>query len=320
MNEFRRAMHELDVEGRILATDVTSASAAFHAADVGLLAPLTGTIEYTPAILGFCKQHQVGLIVPLTDRDLRSLSRHTAKFEALGCQVMVGEPEMIRACRDKTLTNQFLRDIGIPSIQTYTLEQFRSQPFFPCFVKPIRGSASIGTGVMHSEAELNAHLATFGDLMLVQDYVPGAELTLDIYRRRDGQVVCVVPRQRLAIRSGEVEKGLTVNDPELIDVGRRLGEKLDGVWGVVNAQCRRPPGGVATFFEINPRFGGGAPLAIAAGADLPRYVLEETLGLPVSARLGDFRANLLMLRYDQALFVEIDDVSSLPGLDEPDKR
>ena len=58
--------------------------------------------------------------------------------------------------------------------------------------------------------------ALHGDLMIVQDYVPGAEYTLDIYRGRDGKVHCVVPRQRLAVRSGEVEKGLTVADADLM--------------------------------------------------------------------------------------------------------
>jgi carbamoyl-phosphate synthase large subunit len=233
---------------------------------------------------------------------------------------MIGSQETVAVCRDKTRTSQFLRRIGLPAIRTLALGDFRKKPFFPCFVKPVRGSASIGTGVLHSEAELNAHVSTFGDLMLVQEYVPGAEYTLDIFRARDGKVRCVVPRQRLAIRAGEVEKGLTVNDDELIQAGVLLGEKLDDFWGVINAQCRRPPGGKAHFFEINPRFGGGAPLAIAAGADLPRYVLEEALSLPTSAGLERFKPNRLMVRYDEAVYVDVESPSQLPGYDTPTTR
>ncbi len=320
MREFLRAMQELELEGKILATDLTEAAPAYQWADVGLLAPPTGTIEYVPALLDMCKEQDVNLVIPLTDLDVRSLARQQAKFANIGTQIMIGSADSVLICRDKTRTCRFLEQTGLRAIRTYRLEQFRDKPFFPCFIKPIRGSASIGTGVLHSEAELNAHLATFGDLMLVQTYVPGSEYTLDVYRTRGGEVKCVVPRQRLAIRSGEVEKGLTVRDEQLIAAGVRLGEALDDVWGVINAQCLREPACEPYFFEINPRFGGGAPLAITAGADLPRYVLEETLGLPVSARLGDFQPNLLMLRYDEAVFVRADDPARLPGFDHPIKR
>ncbi len=313
-------MDALAVVGKLVATDMNAASAALHAADVGEVVPPAGTVHYIPALQELCVKHGIGLLIPLTDLDLRSLARHRERFQAIGCEVMIGSPQTIMTCRDKTRTCRFLQQIGLPAIRTLTLGQFRARPFFPCFIKPVRGSASVGTGVIHSEAELNAHLATFGDLMLVQDYVPGAEYTLDIYRTRDGQVRCVVPRQRLLVRAGEVEKGLTVHDTELIEAGRKLGENLPELWGVINAQCRRPPGGRAHFFEINPRFGGGAPLAIAAGADLPRYVLQERLGMEVTAELGKFKPNLLMMRYDSAVYVEAQNPQELPGFDTPRVR
>lgn len=317
---FRQAMQQLGVKGRILAGDATWASAAFHAADEGLLLPRVQTVEYNTAVLNACRKKEIGLVVPLTDLDLRSLARHREEYAKIGCQVMIGSPETMLTCRDKLVTAKFIEGVGLKAIRTLTLDEFRKSPFFPCFIKPIRGSASIGTGLIRNEAALKGHLAAFGQSMLVQDYVAGSEFTLDIYRTRGGEVPCVVPRQRLSIRAGEIEKGVTVIDQRLIEAGVRLGKALEGTWGVVNAQCRRPDKGEPCFFEINPRFGGGAPLSIAAGADLPRYVLEECLGLPVSARLGKFKPNLLMLRYDDAVFVEAKDPKLLPGYDIPSAR
>ena len=320
LEEFRRTMREMGIAGELIAVDMDAASAALHRADARVVVPPTGTLEYIPALLEVCQRRRVGLLIPLTDLDLRSLSRHREKFTAIGCEVMIGSVDTTSLCRDKMRTWKFLRSIGLPAIRTLTLEQFRANPFFPCFIKPIRGSASVGAGVIHSEVELKAHVATFGDLMLAQDFVPGAEYTLDIFRNRQGKVLSVVPRQRLVIRSGEVEKGLTVHDSELLEAGVLLGEKLDDVWGVINAQCRRPAEGKAHFFEINPRFGGGVPLAIAAGANLPRYVVEECLGLPSTARLGQFTPNVLMMRYDQAVYTEVPNPEDLPGFDTPTVR
>lgn len=317
---FGRALNELALSGKLLATDSSSATAAFYMADKGFVVPPVGTRMYIPCLLDLCRVHRVKLVIPVTDLDLRSLSRQQEPFARIGTTVMIGSPASVLMCQDKARTARFLKRIGLGAIRTFTLAEFLQAPFYPCFIKPIHGSASVGTARLNDEGDLRSHLAIHGDLMLVQDYVSGAEYTLDIYRGRDGQVYSVVPRQRLAVRSGEVEKGLTVNDPELIEVGVHLGQHLEGIWGVVNAQCRRPAGGRAHVFEINPRFGGGAPLSIHAGADFPRCVIEETLGKKPSAKLGQFTPDLLMLRYDNAVFVKADNPSQLPGYDSPQTR
>lgn len=317
LEAFRRAMGELSVTGKLLVTDITDTSPAFHKADEGLLVPSVGRIEYIPALLEVVKKHRVGLIVPLTDLDLRSLSRQQAKFSDLGCQVMVGPQQTIEVCRDKSRTSELLATAGVSSIPTFTLPEFWESPFYPCFVKPIRGSAGVGTGVIKSAKQLRAHVATFGDFLIVQQYVPGPEFTIDVYRSRDGQVRSVVPRQRLVVRSGEVEKGITVKDDEIIAATVKVAGLLEGMWGVFCCQCRRDDDGQPRFFEINPRFGGGVPLSIAAGADLPLYLLQEVLGLPITAEMGQFTDRLLMMRYDQAVFHQVDDPSQLPGYDQP---
>ena len=317
LETFRRALAELGVAGKLVATDITDTSPAFHKADVGVIVPTVGRIEYVPALLDIVREHRIGLVVPLTDLDLRSLARRQDEFAKIGCTVMIGTEPAVTLCRDKARTNALLAQVGLKSIRTCTLSEFRTQPFYPCFVKPVRGSASVGTGRIRNEKELAAHIATFGDLLIVQEYVPGQEYTIDVYRSRDGKIRCVVPRQRLVVRSGEVEKGVTVKDKELVESTVRLVERLEGLWGVFCCQCRRDGKGDIRFFEINPRFGGGAPLAIAAGANLPLYLLQEVLGLPVTAEMGKFTEHLLMMRYDDAVFMEMKDAKSLPGREQP---
>ncbi len=317
---FRKAMAELNVSGTLYAADITSASPAYHIADQGLTIMPAGRIEYVPHLLSLVKKHKIGLVVPLTDLDLRSLARHRDRFRDAGCDVMIGSEEAVTLCRDKARTNELLGRHGLATIKTLTLSDFRISPFYPCFVKPIRGSASVGTGVIRNERELTAHVATFGDLLIMQEYVPGQEFTIDVYRSRDGKIHCVVPRQRLVVRSGEVEKGITVKDQSLIDEAIKLANIIGDIWGVFCCQCRRSKDGVPRFFEINPRFGGGAPLAIAAGADLPKYLIQEVLGMKITAKIGDFKDHLLMLRYDKAVFLEVEDPSGLPGYDAPQFR
>lgn len=320
LEAFRRAMDELGVTGKIVAADINTGSSAFQKADVGEIVPTVGRLEYIQKIVEIVKKHEIGLLVPLTDLDLRSLARQREKLAAVGCTVMVGSEQSVSLCRDKTRLNALLAKAGLATIKTSTLSEFRRAPFYPCFVKPVRGSASVGTGMVRNEGQFNAHIATFGDAMLVQEFVAGQEFTIDVYRTRDGEVRCVVPRQRLIVRSGEVEKGVTRNDPDMIEAVTKLAQTLGDLWGVFCCQCRRSGNSQPRFFEVNPRFGGGVPLSIAAGANLPLYLLQEVLAMPVTAELGKFTDKLLMMRYDEAVFMEVDDLTSLPGYKSPQFR
>jgi carbamoyl-phosphate synthase large subunit len=310
-------MDELGVKGKLLATDVSPAAAAVQEADGSVIVPHVGNVEYLPALTEIVRKHKIRLIVPLTDLDLRSLARKRDDFLAMDCEVMIGTDEAITLCRDKIQFSRFLQAQSLPSIRTLPLNAFWKNPFFPCFVKPVKGSAGKGTAVIEDEADLNAHVEMFGKKLLVQDYIPGQEFTVDVYQSQDGQVRCVVPRQRLLVRGGEVDQGITVKDPQIIDATVDLARHIDGLWGVYCCQCRRPKGKEPHFFEVNPRFGGGSPLSIAAGANLPLYLLQEVTGKPLTAEMNAFTDQLLMLRYSEEFFLPFDNPRDLPGYDSP---
>ncbi len=314
---FQKTMKEMGVEGKIFATDVTEAAAGLHVVDDYFIVPKARRIEYIPSLLKIVRENDIGLVVPLTDLDLRSLSRRQDEFKKIKCTVMVGQEKIVKLCRNKKLFSKRVESIGLSPIRTLSFDEFRDNPFFPCFVKPLGGSGGIGAALINNSRELQAHAKVFGKQLLMQDYVPGQEYTVDVYRTRAGEIISIVPRQRLIIRSGEVDIGITVNDEEIIESTRQLAESMEGLWGVFCCQCRRPAGGTPHFFEINPRFGGGAPLSIAAEADLPKYLLEEVLGLPISGQLGQFTPNLLLARYSKDICFLVDDPSTLPGFKSP---
>ncbi len=317
LDNFRDAMARLGIQGRIFAADASWSAPTYHRADVGLVAPRVNDPGYLPWLAEQISRHAIRLVVPVTDLDLLILAENREEITALGCEVMISSLEAVSICRDKLRTAQAVADAGLAPVRTVSLTQHDSEPFFPCFVKPVNGSAGIGAARVDNEAALSAHRRVYGDNLMVQEILSGPEFTLDVYRSRDGEVRCVVPRQRLLVRSGEVETGLTVHDEELIQSGSKLAASIEGLWGICCCQCIRPEGEAPKFFEINPRFGGGAPLSVAAGADLPRYLLEEISGLEISATPGRFQDRLLMSRYDEAVFREVSDPSSLPGLDRP---
>lgn len=316
-------MRELGIGGECIVTDVTPASAAFQSAQRGLIVPRCDDPAYLPAIEDAIAAHDVGLLVPLTDLDLQLLADRRDELARRGCLAMVSSPEAIAICRDKARSADWLRQVGATPIRSESLASFRDDPFYPCFAKPLSGSSSIGASRIETPAQLDRHVEQFGRDLLVQECIDGQEFTVDVYRTRGGAVKAIVPRQRLDVRSGEVQNAVTVRDEELLVETRRIVEAMPGLWGAACLQFRRPcdqagtPTGPARCFEINPRFGGGVPLSIAAGADLPRYLLQEATGQPVDGAAGEFTEQLMMLRWDDAVFTPIRAPQTLPGYRRP---
>ncbi|GAI75744.1 unnamed protein product, partial [marine sediment metagenome] len=84
----------------------------------------------------------------------------------------------------------------------------------------------------------------------------------------------------------------------------RLVEKLGAGPGVITLQLFLTGDDKVKFIEINPRFGGGVPLSIKAGANFPKWILQELLASKVSIRFDGFKDNLVMLRYDGEVWLE----------------
>jgi carbamoyl-phosphate synthase large subunit len=117
------------------------------------------------------------------------------------------------------------------------------------------------------------------------------------------RVRCVVPRQRLEVRSGEVSKARIVKRPHFMKEAARLVELLGAGPGVITLQLFETARHEIKFIEINPRFGGGAPLSIKAGADFPRWILQELAGKRPRIGFDTFQDGMVMLRYDAEVWI-----------------
>jgi carbamoyl-phosphate synthase large subunit len=138
---------------------------------------------------------------------------------------------------------------------------------------------------------------------VVQDLIPGSEFTVNLFFDARG-LRCAVPHWRMETRGGEVSKGLTRRIPALMEAAEKIGRALDGkAFGPLCFQAMVTDSGEAFVFELNARFGGGYPLADRAGAKFARWLLELALHRHCSAN-NNWRENVMMLRYDAAVFSE----------------
>lgn len=303
---FKQALAGMGIEGQILAADMSIMSAAYHDADRAFQVPSCTSDDFVPAMLDLCRQNDVRLVVPTIDTELLTYATHREEFEAIGTRVSISSPEVIRICGRKDHTHAWLTEQGFPTVRQVSVDELESEPdalSFPLLVKPRGGSASIGVSVVRDLDEMRA--ATRCGEFIVQTLAHGIEHTVDLFLDGQGRCRCAIPRRRLEVRSGEVSKGVTVRNHRLIELAKHISEVLPGAFGVLNIQMFWDPDtDDLAVIEINPRFGGGFPLSWRAGGDYPRWLIEAVLGLPSTARQDGWRDGLIMLRFDDAVFVD----------------
>lgn len=303
LKAFRSAAKRLNVELTIHAADMSWFAPAMHVADRAHIVPSLGDSNYINALLELVKKNGISLVIPLIDTELEMMSQAWSRFDRIGARVVVSSENVIQTCTDKVLTFEKLKVSGIDTPETWLCADVlrRKRHRFPYFLKPRAGSAGQGNHKIESIEELRV-LRRHVTKPIVQEFVDGTEYTLDVYTGLDGIPRCVVPRKRIEVRAGEVSKSVTVKNRRIMAIGQKVALALGDCRGVITVQCITTRDGRMRVIEINPRFGGGVPLAIHARADFPRWLMAEHLGRRITIDPTGFRNNVYMLRYDESVF------------------
>lgn len=304
VNAFRQALDGLGLQGRVLGADSSPYSSAARLCDRVFLVPDSAEAGYVEHLLDVCRREKVDLLIPLIDPELQVLAGQNARFGEVGTTLCLSSKQVVEVCRDKVRTYEALVAAGIDTPRVFSYEE-AARTGFPLFMKPRCGSSARDIHKINTLDQLVFyHREVPG--AIIQEFIPGQEFTLDVFTDFAGVPLCVVPRMRIEVRGGEVSKGMTCRDEELIRVGLDTVRALKGCRGPITIQCFRTPSGRVPVIEINPRLGGGVPLAIEAGADLPRWTIQCARGRKPDVEAGAWRDRLLMLRYDDAVFVTED--------------
>jgi len=278
---------------RTLATDVNQLAPALYHADAHAFVPRVDDPTYVDALHALVLEHDVSLVVPLTDLDHGVLAR--AK-DRLGALVLLPEPAIVDALADKWLAHCLFVERGIDSPPTWLPDELPDDLRFPVLVKARKGFGSRGIYRCTNARELEFFLDYATEDSMVQACMSGEEFSIDLFCDLESRCLNAVPRTMIESKGGESIKGMTIADDALVEVGRHVSETL-GLVGPANVQCFREPDGTHRVTDINPRFGGAFPLPTAAGSHYPELALALARGERPEPRLGDFREGIVMTRF-----------------------
>jgi carbamoyl-phosphate synthase large subunit len=284
------ADHELHM------ADIDPLAAGLYLAppDRRLIIPRGDAPELLPSLLAACTERGIEALVPTVDVELAPLAAARDSFESISVALAISPVECLRICRDKQRLIEAVRGrVPVPDSEPLTEGVAARVDSFPRFVKPREGAGSRGVARIDSRADLDKQPKD-GSVML-QEYLPGEEYSVDVYVRRDGRVIAAVPRDRMKIDSGIAVASRTLNLPDLMQSAIRTAEVI-GIRGCANVQFKRAADGVFKLLEVNPRFPGTLPLTTAAGIDMPKLMVDELMGRPVPDKLMPFK-EMMVVRY-----------------------
>lgn len=257
--------------------------------------------SYIKNLLDICLSNHIKMIVPTIDTELLVLAESKSIFSDLGIHVIVSSSSFVQQCRDKRRINEFFenKNISVPK------RIDKHAPEFPLFIKPYDGSLSADTFLINSAHELTTFHMT-NEKFLFMEYLGKEqhdEYTVDMYFDRYSTVKCIVPRKRILVRAGEINKGITCKNSIVPFLKEKLGY-IEGAAGCLTVQVflNRDSGRIIAI-EINPRFGGGYPLSYRAGANYPLWLIKEYFHNESIKYTESWEDQLLMLRYDDEVIV-----------------
>ena len=296
---FRNAVEKFG-QGRVITTDINPLSPALYFGHKHHIVPLTTDRYYIPQIESICDAEDVNLVIPTIDDELPIFGRARDRLTQLGISVAVSSEKTSITCNDKYETYLFCQRTGIRTSRTRLGADVEfSDIRYPVYVKPRFGRGSVNVFPVHNEAQLRLFLDYVPDA-IVQDHIAGTEFTVDVLSDFEGRVLSIVPRERLVIRAGVSDKGITRNNPEVIAFARNVAQTLHIV-GPANIQCKWD-GREVTLIEVNPRFSGGIPLTIASGADFASWLVQLAAGVELKPQIGKFQDGLAMMSFEESIF------------------
>ena len=291
----------LNNTGKIYAADINVNSPALYFADEFLILPRSDDPNFINFLIGFCKEKDIKLIIPTRDEELMLFAKNKEVFGEINVKIMVSDVETIEICQDKEKFINFCEnnEFGIP--KTYKNLDLIQKEDFPLFLKPVVGKSGKDTFKVNSFEELNEILIKDNDF-IIQECIDAPEYTIDLFADFNGNVISVVPRQRVSVWGGESLVTKTVKNEIIISESVKLAEKLK-LKGHNTIQCFWD-GKNIKFIEVNPRFGGAASISFEAGANSAEFLIKLINDEILESQIYEFKDNIIALRFVEDYFID----------------
>lgn len=305
IKEFKELLKKRLPKSSVMVTDLNpKLSPAAHFADASFVVGSFQDKDYTDKLEELCLNNNISIVIPTIDTELELLSRNRERFLKKNINLLVSDHELIKTFSDKFLTANFYKKLEIKTPEIYDPKNLS----FPTFIKPRCGSNSKGIYLAENYNDIPISHLQNAEMMFMEYISPSAydEYTVDSYFDMEGNLICAVPRIRLKVVGGESNQGITKKN-YLLEFIKSKFKIFKGARGCITMQFfvgKKDPTDIYGL-EINPRFGGGYPFALNAGANYPLYIIMEYLENTQIIYSEEWKANYINLRFEEEVSFEL---------------
>ncbi|MDO6853311.1 ATP-grasp domain-containing protein [Cellulophaga lytica] len=322
INYFKEALNN---EGLIIATDMSANAPALADADIAITVPSIYDENYISTIKDICLQHKVTAVISLNDLELPLLAKHKSNFNNIGVKVLISNEDVIDIAFDKWKFYQFLMKEKLTTPKTFIhideaiAETENNTLSYPLILKPRWGSSSIGIETVDTKEELilvhkllliklkktilyKASEKEINTAILIQEKIKGSEYGLDILNDFNGNYYGTFAREKLAMRSGETDKAISVITPEILAIGEKISLLLRHS-GNLDCDIFIAENKIY-ILEFNPRFGGGYPFSHEAGINTAAIYIAWLKNKKIKASFNNYKSNITFAKCDRLLKIK----------------
>ncbi|GLC94530.1 carbamoylphosphate synthase large subunit short form [Cupriavidus sp. TA19] len=228
---------------------------------------------------------EIDFVYPTHDTIANFLAAHQAGINA---RVLTSCAETNRIARMKRDTYELFRSFDFcPEVFAQPYRDMR----FPVFLKPNDGQGGKGTHVAETQEDLDFYLKKDPGL-LVTEFLPGEELSVDCFTTHDGRLLFIGPRTRERIQMGISFRSTAVEaTDEIKRIAQCINETvaLDGAWFF---QVKKDRDGRFKLMEFAPRQSSTMGLFRHKGVNFALLTLFNALGVPVAILQNDYAVQL----------------------------
>ncbi len=248
-------------------------------------------------------------IYPAHDAVIVTLAKAASQGE-LACKLMTSPFTTCELVRSKRRTMElFCNELVTPRLYRDLAEVKE----WPVFLKPDMGQGSKGTSVAHCEMDIRNAFDRDSSLLL-QEFLPGDEYTIDCFTDRHGRLQFAAGRSRTRVLNGISVNTVPFCDPEIRRIAEIINQRLTfrGMWFF---QLKRNIRNELALMEIAPRVAGGMAMYRNLGVNFALLSLYDAEGYDVQPLVNEFdiemdRAleNVFRLRIHYTdVYVDLDD-------------
>lgn len=302
---------------RLIYTSNSEMTYTMKLSDGYFISPLIYQDDYVDQIIEFCKKKNITVVTSLFDIDLLVLAQNEQIFSDNGILLLLAPVNSIEICNDKWLTYRAVLSSGLKTPKTYkSLSEVenaleKKEVAFPLILKPRWGMASLGLYIIYNEDELtvlykrsekeifNSYLkyessSTPEEPIIIQELLVGQEFGVDILNDLNNKFVACFAKQKVRMRAGETDLGLTVNSKPFEEISSVVSKKINHK-GILSMDCFIVNDEIY-ITEFNCRISGHYPISHVSGFNYPMVLKAWLNGITDIDSLLNFEENVYVCK------------------------